>query len=31
MRFARRGLELEEPDEPERADDGQPRVPALTF
>jgi len=31
LRFARRGLELEpdEPDEP--ADDGQPRVPVLTF
>ncbi|WP_456845217.1 cytochrome ubiquinol oxidase subunit I [Cellulomonas sp. P5_C6] len=32
MRFARRGLELEEPDEPEHTgDSGQPRVPALTF
>lgn len=32
MRFARRGLELEEPDEPEHTGDrGQPRVPALTF
>ncbi|GIG19419.1 cytochrome ubiquinol oxidase subunit I [Cellulomonas chitinilytica] len=31
LRFARRGLELE-PDEPEHAgDDGQPRVPVLTF
>jgi cytochrome d ubiquinol oxidase subunit I len=32
MRFARRGLELEEPDDAEHSgDDGQPRVPALTF
>jgi len=33
MRFARRGLELEEPDEPDEhtGGDGQPRVPALTF
>ena len=30
MRFARRGLELEEPEE-EHVDDDQPRVPALTF
>jgi cytochrome d ubiquinol oxidase subunit I len=29
MRFARRGLELEEPEH--SGDDGQQRVPALTF
>ncbi|WP_426594958.1 cytochrome ubiquinol oxidase subunit I [Cellulomonas sp. McL0617] len=31
MRFARRGLQLEEPDEPAHTDDDQPRVPVLTF